>query len=127
MSARASINVPPKAISKSGSPPERWVKQLRALADTSRLRIIAALLTSSLSVNEIAARLKLSQYNVSKHLRVLREAEIVEMEPSANRRQYSIAEGFRSRVSRSNTLDLGCCTMRFDRLLPPYKKPASAR
>lgn len=99
-------------------PAEEWVKQLKALADTTRLRIIAVLLGGSLSVNEIADRVGLSQYNVSKHLRVLREAAIVDMEPAANRREYSIAVGFRSQVSRESTLDLGCCTLRFDQLLP---------
>jgi len=101
---------------------EEWVKRLKALADTTRLRIIAALLAGSLNVNEIAQRLGLSQFNVSKHLRVLREAEIVEMKPVGNRREYSIAAGFRSRVSRTNTLELGCCTLRFDHLLSPKNR-----
>jgi len=119
-----------KTSSRVSSTPrdaEEWVKHLKALADTTRLRIIGVLLGGSLSVNDIARRLRLSQFNVSKHLRVLREAEIVEMEPIANRREYSIAAGLRSRVSSTNTLELGCCTLRFDHLLAPRKSRARPR
>jgi len=50
------------------------VVALRALGEDTRVRIVGLLLQSPLDVNEIAARLGVSQYNVSKHLRILREA-----------------------------------------------------
>lgn len=71
----------------------------------------------TLSVNEIATKLDLSQYNVSKHLRILRAAGIVNVEPKVNRREYSVAEKFRKQLTANkNELDLGCCVFRFDQL-----------
>ena len=55
-------------------------KSLKALADKSRLRIINMLGIKSMCVCEITQVLKLSQSTVSGHLRVLKEAELVEDE-----------------------------------------------
>ena len=90
---------------------------LKALADRSRMRIVKALLADSRGVNELAEALDLSQYNVSKHLRILREAGIVDVEPDGTRREYFIAASFRKRLAREGpTLDFGCCAFRFDQL-----------
>jgi DNA-binding transcriptional ArsR family regulator len=43
-----------------------------------------------LTVGEITERLGLQQPQVSKHLKVLSEAEIVEVQPQANRRIYRL-------------------------------------
>lgn len=48
-----------------------------ALAEPNRLKIVELLLKGSLSVGEIADRLKLNQPQTSKHLRVLSEAGLV--------------------------------------------------
>lgn len=98
-------------------PASDCTEMLKALADRTRLRIVSALLTGPLSVNEIVAAVGASQYNVSKHLKILRHAGIVAMEPDGTRRLYEIAPGFRSQLSKKNrVLDLGCCEFRFDRL-----------
>lgn len=90
---------------------------LKALADRSRLRIVKALLASPRGVNDLAEALDISQYNVSKHLRILREAGIVEVEPDGTRREYDIVEDFRQRLKKEgNVLDFGCCCFRFDQL-----------
>jgi predicted transcriptional regulator len=69
-------------------------------------------------VNALAEELGTSQYNVSKHLRILREAGFVDCEVKANRREYLIAAHLRQRLaSNRNVLDLGCCTFRFDKFL----------
>lgn len=94
-----------------------WITRLKALSDESRLRIVGALVKKRLSVNELAEKLGLSQYNVSKHLRILRQAGILEMEPNDNRREYFIAPKFQRQLARNkNELDLGCCVFRFDQL-----------
>jgi len=61
-----------------------------ALAEPNRLRIMELLLSVAgpLTVGEIAARLDLQQPQASKHLRVLLEAGLVEVEAVANRRNY---------------------------------------
>ena len=90
---------------------------LKALADRSRMRIVKALLKKAHGVNDLAEALDISQYNVSKHLRILREAGIVDVEPDGTRREYFIADAFRKRLAREGpTLDFGCCTFRFDQL-----------
>ncbi len=63
---------------------------LNALAEPNRLRIVEILRTGPSSVNEIAERLKLSQPLVSKHLRVLREAGIVQVRAEAQQRLYEL-------------------------------------
>ena len=94
-----------------------WITSLKALADDSRLRILSALIKRPFSVNALGDELGLSQYNVSKHLRILREAGLVDSEIKGNRREYFIAAPFRRQLARKrNVLDLGCCTFRFDRL-----------
>ena len=90
---------------------------LKALADRSRMRIVKALLAEARGVNDLAEALELSQYNVSKHLRVLKQAGIVEVHPEGTRREYGILAAFRERLKKgNNVLDFGCCTFRFDQL-----------
>jgi biotin operon repressor len=59
---------------------------LKALSEHTRLRILRVLLKDQLSVNTISRRLKLTQYNVSKHLRILREAGLLETEKQGQQR-----------------------------------------
>jgi DNA-binding transcriptional ArsR family regulator len=61
-----------------------------ALADPNRLNIVELLHDGPLSVGEIADRLGLGQPQASKHLRVLSEAGLVEVQPIANRRIYKL-------------------------------------
>lgn len=61
-----------------------------ALAEPNRLRIVDLLAGGPLSVGEIAESLQLRQPQASKHLRVLLEAGLVEVEAEANRRNYKL-------------------------------------
>ncbi|WP_116191433.1 ArsR/SmtB family transcription factor [Paenibacillus taihuensis] len=63
---------------------------MNALAEPNRLRIVELLRDGPLTVGEIAERLELNQPQVSKHLRVLLEAGLVEVHPIANRRIYKL-------------------------------------
>ena len=58
----------------------------QALADPQRLQMVELLRGEPLTVGEIAARLGLRQPQTSKHLRVLSDAGVIEMQASANRR-----------------------------------------
>ncbi|MBD0383987.1 ArsR/SmtB family transcription factor [Paenibacillus sedimenti] len=62
-----------------------------ALAEPNRLNIVELLREGPLTVGEIAERLSLHQPQVSKHLRVLSDAGIVQVQPSANRRIYKLS------------------------------------
>ena len=93
------------------------IAALKALGEETRLRILRLLFKEQMSVNEIANRLKASQYNVSKHLRIMREAGLLEVEKQGKERLYGVTHKLKSQVeANDNVLDLGCCTFRFDRL-----------
>ena len=93
------------------------IAALKALGEETRLRILRLLFKERMSVNEIADRLKASQYNVSKHLRIMREAGLLEVEKQGKERYYSVTRKLKSQVAaNNNVLDLGCCTFRFDKL-----------
>lgn len=61
-----------------------------ALAEANRLRIVELLRDGPQPVNTIGDRLKLNQPQVSKHLRVLKEARLVEVEAKAQQRLYRL-------------------------------------
>ena len=61
-----------------------------ALADRNRLRMLELLRSRPRTVNEICDRLRLNQPHVSKHLRVLKEAGLVDVEPRAQERVYQL-------------------------------------
>jgi len=52
-------------------------KLFKAFGDPTRLKIIRLLSSKKMSVNEIVAEIELSQPTISRHLSILREAEIV--------------------------------------------------
>ncbi|MFO0601390.1 MAG: metalloregulator ArsR/SmtB family transcription factor [Myxococcaceae bacterium] len=61
-----------------------------ALAEPNRLRIVELLLAGARPVNDITSRLRLAQPQVSKHLKVLKEAGLVEVEARAQQRLYAL-------------------------------------
>ncbi|HEY1489253.1 MAG TPA: metalloregulator ArsR/SmtB family transcription factor [Micromonosporaceae bacterium] len=63
---------------------------LRALADESRRTMLEALAAGPATVNELAALLPIARPGVSRHLRVLREAGLVEVRQEAQRRIYDL-------------------------------------
>jgi DNA-binding transcriptional ArsR family regulator len=63
---------------------------LNALADESRRTVLEALRGHPASVNELAQLLPIARPGVSRHLRVLREAGLVEVRNDAQRRVYSL-------------------------------------
>jgi DNA-binding transcriptional ArsR family regulator len=104
---------------------DRWITALKALADRSRLRIVRTLLDHPLTVNDLSERLSISQYNVSKHLRILREAGLVEATKLANRREYAIPRQYRSQ-SGETLLDLGLMVFRFNEMQVAEREPVAA-
>lgn len=60
------------------------------IAEPNRRAILSLLVSSEQSVGEIERRLRMSQPTVSKHLRVLREAGLVESTVDAQRRLYRL-------------------------------------
>lgn len=78
-----------------------------ALADPTRRRIVELLSEEERSAGELAAQFMVSRPAVSKHLRVLREAGVVNVRMDAQRRIYRLdpkalgeAEGWLARRRR---------------------------
>jgi DNA-binding transcriptional ArsR family regulator len=61
-----------------------------SLSESNRLRIVELLHDGPLTVGDIADRLGLRQPQASKHLRVLLESGLVEVQAAANRRNYKL-------------------------------------
>ncbi|MBV8985567.1 MAG: winged helix-turn-helix transcriptional regulator [Acidimicrobiia bacterium] len=82
------------------------------LAEPNRRRILDLVREQERPVNDLVDALELSQPAVSKHLRILREAGLVEVRTDAQRRLY--------RVNPGPLRDL-------DSWLAPYRRMWSAR
>jgi DNA-binding transcriptional ArsR family regulator len=63
---------------------------LRALADESRRTMLDALADGPATAGELAGMLPIARPGVSRHLRVLREAGLVEVRQDAQRRVYRL-------------------------------------
>jgi DNA-binding transcriptional ArsR family regulator len=63
---------------------------LRALADEGRRTMLDTLSRGPVTAGELAALLPIARPGVSRHLRVLREAGLVEVRQEAQRRIYSL-------------------------------------
>ena len=63
---------------------------LKALADPSRRTVVERLARGPVTAGELADLLPIARPGVSRHLRVLREAGLVEVRADAQRRVYSL-------------------------------------
>jgi DNA-binding transcriptional ArsR family regulator len=63
---------------------------LLALADESRRTVLEILLTHPATAGDLAEALPIARPGVSRHLRVLREAGLVDVEQQAQRRIYRL-------------------------------------
>jgi DNA-binding transcriptional ArsR family regulator len=63
---------------------------LRAVADESRRTLLETLAAGPATAGELAELLPIARPGVSRHLRVLREAGLVEVRPEAQRRVYML-------------------------------------
>ena len=63
---------------------------VRALADEGRRTLLEALIAGPATAGELAALLPIARPGVSRHLRVLREAGLVDVRQEAQRRVYGL-------------------------------------
>jgi DNA-binding transcriptional ArsR family regulator len=63
---------------------------LRALADESRRTMLEALTSGPATAGELAALLPIARPGVSRHLRMLREAGLVDVRQESQRRIYTL-------------------------------------
>ena len=70
--------------------PDRLSSTFAALADPTRRAILARLAAGEATVNELVAPFALSQPTISKHLRVLEEAELISRRVEGRRHVFTI-------------------------------------
>lgn len=85
---------------------------LKALADETRLGVVEQLMSGPKRVGEMNRRLRVEPTLLSHHLRVLREAGIVEGRRDGKGVLYQLSPQVESK-RREKTLDLGCCRLDF--------------
>lgn len=103
--------------SRSASHSFDCLSAMRVLGEPTRLRLVRQLIGGAKAVTELCDALQVTPYNVSKHLRVLKEAGLLEVEKQGQQRIYTLAAAFRAKLSNNaKTLDLGCCQFHFDKL-----------
>jgi DNA-binding transcriptional ArsR family regulator len=107
--------------------PADCVTALRALGEETRVRIVSLLMEQPMDVGAISGALGVSPYNVSKHLRVLREAGLLEVEKEGRLRRYALPETIRREAAAGRVLDLGCCSFQFADDAPPASRGAPAK
>jgi DNA-binding transcriptional ArsR family regulator len=69
---------------------ETQASLFQALADPARLRIVEAMKSGECAVGDIVERMDIHQSGVSRHLRILSDAGIVQMRPDGQKRLYSL-------------------------------------
>lgn len=69
---------------------EGQIQLFQALADPARLRIVEAMRAGECAVTDIVEHMHIHQSGVSRHLRILAEAGLVQMRPQGQKRLYSL-------------------------------------
>lgn len=105
--------LPPRDRTVPAAQGHDCVVALRALGEDTRVRIVGLLINVALDVGEISRRLGVSPYNVSKHLRILREAGLLDVKKHGRTRLYALPDTIRGRAAEDSVLDLGCCRFQF--------------
>lgn len=106
----------PRSVLHEKMRTDECLPALRALSDPTRLKIVERLLSGDHNVNELAEYLDTAQYNVSKHVRILREAGIVTTTRHGKATRCDVASEFRTKLREGGwVVDLGCCTFRFEK------------
>ena len=73
-----------------------FVKVMKALSDPNRVKIVKLLQQKVMCVCELQAALKISQPSVSKHLKILEEAGLVDYQKDGLWVNYHLADGHHS-------------------------------
>ena len=78
-----------------------FTKVMRALSDPNRVKIIKLLQQKSMCVCELQAALQIAQPSVSKHLKILEEADLVDYQKDGLWVNYYLTDGKKSPYAAS--------------------------
>lgn len=100
------------------------VAYLKALSDDTRWEIMRVVSSAPepLNLGEISRALDLSDYNTSRHVRILNEAGLVKVVRDGRFKRISIAPEWQSNwklAKAPGTLNLGCCSFDFSKPAKP--------
>ncbi len=95
--------------------PRQCSEVLRALGDETRLRILESLLIQEKCVTDLVKNIRKGQPHVSHHLRILREAGLIEGIRDGKRICYRVSPAMvrALKQDRRQALDFGCCQLSF--------------
>jgi len=85
------------------------VKRYKALSDETRIRIIKLLLEGDLCVCQIYAGLNMSEPRISRHLKILNDAEIIEYERKGKNIFYKIKNTEKNRDIIKEIINMKKC------------------
>ncbi|MBD0269509.1 MAG: winged helix-turn-helix transcriptional regulator [Cyanobacteria bacterium Co-bin8] len=92
--------------------PSFCARQLRILADQTRLAVVQMLMEGPKHVGELNRRLDLEQSLLSHHLKVLRREGLVVSSREGKAVLYQLAPGVQ--IGSAKALNLGCCSLSFE-------------
>lgn len=92
-----------------------WVASLKALADPVRLDLVRHLLEAPGTVDQLSTRLGYPEYTISRQLKILRQAGVIQSKKQGRHLLNAISPPFRKSVGKKLVLDLGCCRFDFNR------------
>lgn len=94
---------------------DQCATMLKALADHTRLCILESLLVKEKCVTELVWQLRCPQPHISHHLRILRDAGLVEGRRDGKQIWYRILPRVQSALAnrQGRALNFGCCELRF--------------
>lgn len=94
--------------SPSTDPVQDCAQRLKILSDPTRLAVVRLLMEKSATVSELNETLQVEPTLLSHHLKVLRDAELVESERRGKSVVYRLGP---ENARRRRALDLGCCEL----------------
>ena len=83
-----------------------FIRVMKALSDPNRVRVVKLLQTGELCVCEIKEVLGLAQSTVSKHMKILEDAGLVEKNRQGTWMIYSLADGGESQYAKTLLIEL---------------------
>lgn len=86
--------------------------KMKVLSDGTRLSVLEHLMAGPKNVGELNSAIKIDQSLLSHHLKVLRDAGLVETTRNGKAIRYAIAPEAKSKVA-GKALNLGCCQVSF--------------
>lgn len=107
--------------------PEECARVLKAMADETRLKILAILFEGEKTVTEVVEALGVDQPHVSHHLAILRRAGVVEDERRGRLVINRLHPAVYDSIAKNNCIDLSCCSIQFNPRFPRRSAASSKR